>query len=469
MRQGILILILMAFAARASTPSPIKASGRYLTDANGTPWLAIGDAPHNLFTGYSTLDAYTYLANRASNGVNIIWCEALTSTYISGNSDGSNLNGDKPFTTILSGSLYDLTSTAGASAYWTHVDNIIYAAGSNDIQVLLDSYETGGRTPEALANGTNRCRQFGQFLGNRYKNFTNIIWITGNDFQTWTTATNNLVITSIAKGIADNDANHLQTAELDFYISHSLQDSSFNPPITIDGVYSYYPTYAECWNAYNESTVMPTLFLEAHYEFENVSGELGTTLVIRKQGWWSVLAGCLAGHMYGSSYTWQPKFDVMTHLNSPGLTNVNYMKGFLRARKWYNLVPDIAHAFVTSGFGTYSTNSITSAVSTNMFLTAAKTGDGTLAIAYFPTNLTATVAMSQMAGTVTAQWYDPSANTFSTVSGSPFANTGTHNFQPTGNNAAGDGDWVLLLESQQPASGPTATFGVASGGTISVK
>ena len=34
------------------------------------------------------------------------------------------------------------------------------------------------------------------------------------------------------------------------------------------------------------------------------------------------------------------------------------------------------------------------------------------------------------------------------ISGSPFANTGTHAFAPPGGNAAGDGDWVLLLQTQ---------------------
>jgi hypothetical protein len=47
---------------------------------------------------------------------------------------------------------------------------------------------------------------------------------------------------------------------------------------------------------------------------------------------------------------------------------------------------------------------------------------------------------------VTARWYDPTNGIFSTISGSPFANSGSRNFTPPRKNSAGDGDWVLVLE-----------------------
>ena len=65
--------------------------------------------------------------------------------------------------------------------------------------------------------------------------------------------------------------------------------------------------------------------------------------------------------------------------------------------------------------------------------------------------------MAQMAGTVTAQWYDPTANSYSPVSGSPFANAGMHNFTPPGNNAVGYPDWVFVLKAHVPDSPPVIT------------
>ena len=48
---------------------------------------------------------------------------------------------------------------------------------------------------------------------------------------------------------------------------------------------------------------MPVLFLEEHYEDETLFGETGTPNVLRRQEYWSLTSGALAGHMYGSFWT----------------------------------------------------------------------------------------------------------------------------------------------------------------------
>ena len=167
------------------TPAyPLKASAnrRYLVDRNNNPFLMIGDAPHTLIAKVTTADAALYLRNRASYGINTLWVELLCSTYVNGRPDGSLVDGTVPFTNTLAGGVYDLT--APNEAYFAHVDTIIRMAATNGIQLLLDSLETGDWTSVALVNGSNRCRSYGQYLGQRYKDFTNVIWITGNDFQT---------------------------------------------------------------------------------------------------------------------------------------------------------------------------------------------------------------------------------------------------------------------------------------------
>jgi len=54
----------------------------------------------------------------------------------------------------------------------------------------------------------------------------------------------------------------------------------------------------------------------------------------------------------------------------------------------------------------------------------------------------------QMHQVVTAQWYDPTNNTYQPVTGSPFANSGTVQVSLNGQNAEGATDWVLLLTVQ---------------------
>jgi hypothetical protein len=68
-------------------------------------------------------------------------------------------------------------------------------------------------------------------------------------------------------------------------------------------------------------------------------------------------------------------------------------------------------------------------------------------MAFCPTTTTITVDMTQMKGPTKARWFDPSKNTFSTIKGSPFGNSGTHDFTTPGTDGDGNLDWVLVLES----------------------
>jgi hypothetical protein len=69
---------------------------------------------------------------------------------------------------------------------------------------------------------------------------------------------------------------------------------------------------------------------------------------------------------------------------------------------------------------------------------------------YLPSVRSIAVDMSKLAGPATARWYDPTNESYSAVSGSPIANANRHQFRPPGSNAAGDGDWVLVLETDPP-------------------
>ncbi len=107
---------------------------------------------------------------------------------------------------------------------------------------------------------------------------------------------------------------------------------------------------------------------------------------------------------------------------------------------------------MTAGYGTFdaTTTEGNHFVMTSDYVTAARTPDGALVMAYLPSLRTVQVDMAQFGGPVTARWYDPSRGTFTAVEGSPLPNSGGHSFTPPGNNGDGDGDWVLVLETAPP-------------------
>ena len=489
----LLICLALVAQAAAAPAYPLKpsANGRYLVDSSNVPFLIIGDAPHSILANLKNEDATRYLTNRGSNGFNALWIELLCDSYTGGaGTEGSpnygrDVNGNNPFTSTLPGGYYDLTTPN--PAYWSHVDYIVQTAAANGLQCVFTPLDQGGWTQTSLRNGTNRCYQYGQFLGNRYKNSPNIIWNLGNDFQNWATQQNDAVILAIADGIESVNTNHLMTIELNFMVSESQDDPNWISRITANAVYTYYPTYDETLAAYNKPNIMPVLFLEEHYEYSNVGGEFGTPNVLRRQEYWSLTSGALAGHMYGNYYTWtftsgwhflrtrgvrqyfknffssRNWYNLSTwtfasgwqsHLQTTGTRELMYFKNFFSSRKWYNLIPDQSHTLLIAGYGTYTPGGN---VSDSDYATAAKTPDGTLAVVYTPVRHTLTIALNNFSSRVTTRWYDPTADTFVAIPGSPFPNSGSHNFTTPGNNSRGDPDWVLLLQAQGGGGTPTPT------------
>jgi hypothetical protein len=473
-----------------ATPAyPLKpsANGRYVVDRNNVPFLIIGDAPHSILANLNNADATTYLTDRGSSGFNALWIELLCDSYTGGAGKegspnyGHDVGGSNPFTSTLTGGYYDLTTPN--PVYWSHVDYIVQTAATNGLQCVFTPLDQGGWTQTSLRNGTNRCYQYGRFLGNRYKDSPNIIWNLGNDFQNWATQQNDAVVLAIADGIKSVDTNHLMTIELNGLVSESQDDPNWISRITANAVYTYHPTYDETLVAYNKPNIMPVLFLEEHYEYENVGGEFGTPNVLRRQEYWSLTSGALAGHMYGNHYTWtfasgwQSHLKAIgmkqliyfknffswtfasgwqSHLKTTGMKQLIYFKNFFSSRRWYNLVPDQSHTLLTAGYGTYTPGGN---VSDSDYATAAKTTDGTLAVVYTPVRHTLTIALTNFSSPVTARWYDPTANTFAAIPGSPFPEIGTHNFATPGKNKAADGDWVLVLEAPEASQRATDRSG----------
>src|SRR2546430_11199621 len=104
-------------------------------------------------------------------------------------------------------------------------------------------------------NGAAKCAAYGNFLGNRYKNFPNIIWSNGNDFQSWTNPNDDALVLAVANGIKATDPNHLQTCELNYFASSSRDDLNWSNLISLNGAYTYYPTYAQVLHSYNQSNL----------------------------------------------------------------------------------------------------------------------------------------------------------------------------------------------------------------------
>jgi hypothetical protein len=437
----------LAFAACfAVTPSmagtalpafPLKPSenNRYLVDQNNVPFLMLGDAPQAMVGNLSVAQAKFFIENRAKYGINALWVNLLCDSYTACNADGTTFDGVAPFTTPG-----DLSTPN--PAYFDRAAKMLKAAEAKGMVVLLDPIETGGWLGVLDDNGTTKARKYGEFLGKRFRDSPNIVWMSGNDFQSWRDDNQNALVLAVAKGIRAKDSNHIHTIELDYYVSASLDDRKWRPVLGLDAVYTYRPTYAKELSEYKRADFRPTFLVEANYEFEHNGGtDGGTTQNLRRQEWWTAFSGT-TGQLYGSAYSWRLQNDWADNLDTIGIRQFSYVKQLLGPVPWWNLVPDRQHEVLIKGYGKFSKDD---PIPDDTYATAAAAPDGTLVMAYLPTIRTVTIDMTKLSRPATAIWFDPTNQ--SEIALGTFDNTGTQDFTPPGNNHDGDGDWVFILQA----------------------
>jgi hypothetical protein len=445
-------IIVSAQAPSISLPAyPLKLSAnhRYLVDQKGTPFLIVGDTPQGLMGRLNEQDAETYFADREAHGFNALgWIDAeCAGNDYPTNKFATTPDGIRPFTGFVPGGTdyahYDLSTPN--EPYFVRLDHIVQLASNHHLLVFLDPMETIGWLPVLRNNGLKAAYAYGQFLGNRYRSYQNLMWINGNDFNLWTVPKDDDLVQAVSKGIRSVAPGQMQTVELHVRTSSSFDDPRWIPLSDINSTYTYSPTYIQMLHSYNQRPIAPTYLAEAHYELETVGDphEMGTPFVLRKEEYWTMLSGG-TGQFYGNAYSWSFKDGWQSNIDTPGVEQLGYWKSFFSSIRWQDLVPDQDHSVVTDGIGSYG--DVETQVSASDYCTAAKTPDGSTVVAYVPTVRAITVNMASLNGPARARWFDPSNGAYQEISGSPFANHGSRKFTPPGKNHAGDGDWILLLE-----------------------
>jgi hypothetical protein len=175
------------------------------------------------------------MANRRSYGINTLWINLLCIvTEPSCNKEAKTFDGIIPF--LVPGDI-----TTANPPYFQRVDDTLHIAADYDMVVLLDPIETSSWLPILRKNGESKAFAYGQYLGDRYKNFPNIIWLHGNDFQSWRNSTDASLVQAVARGIRSVDKTHIHTVELDYHTSGSLDDPQWASLIELDAAYTPTP------------------------------------------------------------------------------------------------------------------------------------------------------------------------------------------------------------------------------------
>ena len=447
----------------AAFPLRLSANHRYLVDEKGKPFLMVGDSPQGVMGRLTESQMDEYFADRQAHGFNAAgWVDvACAGSDYPDIKTGATVDGILPFNGYVSGGNdfehYDLSKPN--EAYFARLDYAVQSAAKHGILIFIDPIETIGWLPTLRNNGLDAAFAYGRYLGKRYKKYPNVAWLNGNDFNKWRVATDDELVLAVAKGIQAESPDQLQTVELNYNASSSLDDQKWAPIISLNSTYIYGASYIQMLHSYNQTPVMPAYLVEAHYELEQVGTptDYGTPEVLRRQEYWTMLSGGV-GQFYGNRYTWSltPGWD--HYVDTYGVTQMVLWKDFFSALPWYKLVPDQQQKVIADGQGTFGDTSVDFdehslgvnakvGVSASDFATAARAEDGSIVVIYMPTARTVTVNMDSLSGPAKARWFDPTDGEYREVPGGALRNSGTKEFTPPGKNHDGDSDWVLLLQA----------------------
>jgi hypothetical protein len=421
-------------------PLKLSADNRHLLDQNGAPFLIKEASSWGLIQALSEADAGAYMDSLLQKGFNTLMVSIISyDTRMAGSPP--NWQGIPPFTTKWDFSTYN-------DAYFAHADRVINMAKDRNMLVLLVPCYLGysgdanqGWWDELLSanNSVAKSQAYGRYLGKRYKDFGNIMWVAGGDNTPASGSELENRLFAIMQGIKENDT-HLWTAHWNSP-SWSTDQPKFASYMDVNGWYAYTepsPQYVGELNRYRSSGPKMIFQLDQSYETE----PQGDPATIRRKNYDGLLSGC-AGTSFCAGPVWWQFYDWRNAMDTTGTQQAAYTFRLFDTRPWQDLVPDLNSSAITAGRGTYGSAD---------YVSAARTASGGTVMAYLPSSRAVTVDMTSVSGTqANVWWYNPRTGVATNVGSYP--TTGSQTFTPS------TGDWVLVIDNASLGLGAPGTAG----------
>ncbi len=408
--------LLLTTVSRAGEPVyPVRVSqnGRYFIDQKGDPVFWLGTTQWQLFREYSREDARTILEKSKDKGF------AFVQVMLMGVGDGPkpNIHGAKPW--------IDDNPLTPNEAYFKNVDAVVEIAREYNVVISMTMFHQRYRKYITVGN----ARAWAKWVAARYKNVPTIVWSMTPEARPEFVP----ILRQLAAGLREGDGGrHLITFKPDpapFSSSfiHGEKWLDFDSMQTWKSVELIYPMVTK---DYKLKPTKPVLMAEGAYEHGSEYGFDVTPLWVRRQAYYSYLAG--AHHTYGHNDSWRVLPTWKQALDAPGAIQLRVLKKiFLDRKEWWRLVPDqsiLAAGGNTSGKGL------------NL---AARHEDGQWLMVYLGGKSSFSVTMSKIANksAVNAFWIDPTSGDRASIGS--FASTGVQSFSTP----SGWEDALLILEA----------------------
>jgi hypothetical protein len=257
------------------------------------PFLIHGDTPWSLTHNLTFEEAVRYLTTRQAQGFNTL----MVSVPDAYDQDGGKTNspdryGQQPFVGN------DITQPT--EPYWAHVDRVFREAEKRGFLLLVTPAYLGadkdGYVDLLKKAGPPRCREYGQWIGRRYRALTNIVWVHGGDRNPWDVRDE---VRALAQAIREVDDQHLHTAH---WANGTAAFDSFGDEgwLDLNSSYTYGPVAWRILADRESQPPRPTFLIETHYE-NDFGGR--TAEDVRADPYRAILSGA-AGHLFGNKPMW---------------------------------------------------------------------------------------------------------------------------------------------------------------------
>ncbi|WP_372772626.1 glycoside hydrolase family 140 protein [Mangrovibacterium sp.] len=458
---GLAVLIILIFAGGCLQNSGsdmqeklvVSPNGRFIQYNDGRPFFWLGDTGWLLLKKLSREEAELYLENRRQNGFNIVQIMVIHDLKEPVNYYGDSAVVNRDISLPLETSGIDFEEP-NAYDYWDHLDYVVQIANEKGLYIAMVPIWGSNVTEGDIS--VEQATAYGSWLGNRYKNSKNIIWLNGGDKRG---DSKQEVWLALGNSINNADPNHLITFHpfgrtqsstwfhnadwLDFNMfqsGHRRYDQDDSEKAFGQDNYKYVR------EDYLLTPVKPTIDGEPSYEL--IPQGLHDTLQpkwnendMRRYAYWSVIEGAFGhtyGHnsvmqflkegeapgAYGARLPWQPA------LMADGAVQMKFLKELILSRPFFERVPN--SKLVEKRQGMYYD-----------FLAA--TSGNKYAFVYTYNGRNFTVQMGMLEGEkVKAGWFDPRTGETTTIG--EFANEDEVLFDPPGEKSEGN-DWVLVLDA----------------------
>jgi hypothetical protein len=325
----------------------VSENGRFLVRKDGSGFFPLADTAWAIAWRLDRDEVEKYLRHRRDQKFNAI---ALIAFPSYGSSEVIvNVYGDNPFE-ANSGKwdpLRPIIKPSGSYDYWDHLEYIIDVSESKGMYVILlptwGSYVAGSwggeNTSEIIFNSTNSYK-YGRWIGQRFKNKKNIIWMMGGDRNAvYDDKDYRSVFQAMAEGVADgvNGINQ-QDTKADYsttlmsyhprkYMPNSSEWFHNDPWLDFNSIQDQPKDQITAIELdYGLSPAKPTWLFEGRYEKLVQGNNIYKDWQIRFQSYQTVFAGGF-GVTYG-------------HMNVFGFGIGDVGKSIDHDKKWENSLDD---------------------------------------------------------------------------------------------------------------------------------